>query len=394
MSSEYVAPGVFVHEIPTGSHAIVGASTADTAFLGWTQSGPILEPTILESLIEFEAAFGASSDAPVAIALRSFFENGGERALVVRLAPGTNDRTPGAGAYHDAIVALARGPRFNLLCIPPDPAEGDVALEVLEAALRACVASRAILLIDAPAAWSADPRDAVSRASSGIGSLASALGGQSARNAAVYFPRLLSADPLRPSQTRQRAPAAAVAGVIARTDRTRGVWKAPAGRAATVAGSPTLAVNLTDTENQQLNGLAINCLRTFGTAGTVIWGARTLRGADQSNDDYKYLPVRRLALYIEDSVDRGLQWATSEANDDSLWARLRGSVGGFMHGLFKAGAFQGLTPNQAFFVKCDRDTTPQIDLSRGILNVEIGFAPLRPAEFVVIRITLLMHDPA
>jgi hypothetical protein len=143
---------------------------------------------------------------------------------------------------------------------------------------------------------------------------------------------------------------------------------------------------MTDAENGQLNPLGVNCLRSFPVLGQVVWGSRTLKGADALADDYKYIPVRRTALYIEESLYRGLKWAVFEPNDDRLWGQIRLSVGSFLQGLFRKGAFQGTSPKDAYFVKCDKDTTTQSDIDAGIVNVVVGFAPLKPAEFVVIQL--------
>ena len=183
-----------------------------------------------------------------------------------------------------------------------------------------------------------------------------------------------------------RVPCGIVAGVMARTDTQRGVWKAPAGVDASVNGVAALQVSLNDAENGMLNPLGINCLRFFPVSGRVVWGSRTLRGADQLADEYKYVPVRRLALFIEESLYRGTQWIVFEPNDEPLWAQIRLNVGAFMHGLFRQGAFQGQKPNDAYFVKCDKETTTQADINLGIVNILVGFAPLKPAEFVVIKI--------
>jgi phage tail sheath protein FI len=164
------------------------------------------------------------------------------------------------------------------------------------------------------------------------------------------------------------------------------VWKAPAGFDATLVGVPQLAVPLTDAENGELNPHGINCLRALPATGRVVWGARTLRGSDQLADEYKYVPVRRTALFIEESLYRGLKWAVFEPNDEPLWAQIRLNVGAFMHNLFRQGAFQGSSPRDAYFVRCDKDTTTQNDINLGIVNVVVGFAPLKPAEFVVLKL--------
>jgi hypothetical protein len=180
-----------------------------------------------------------------------------------------------------------------------------------------------------------------------------------------------------------------MAGLYARTDGNRGVWKAPAGTDANLAGVQSMAVPMTDGENGSLNPLGVNCLRTFPVYGAVSWGARTLRGADQMASEYKYVPVRRLALYIEESLYRGTQWVVFEPNDEPLWAQIRLNIGAFMNGLFRQSAFQGSSPREAYLVKCDRETTTQDDINRGVVNILVGFAPLKPAEFVVISIQQL-----
>jgi hypothetical protein len=178
----------------------------------------------------------------------------------------------------------------------------------------------------------------------------------------------------------------AVAGIFARTDAQRGVWKAPAGTDATLDGVAELAVTLTDNEIGKLNPIAVNCLRAAPAAGHVIWGARTRNGADRLASEWKYLPVRRTALFLEESLYRGTQWVVFEPNDEPLWSQIRLNVGAFMNNLFKQGAFAGTTPKEAFFVKCDSETTTQDDVNLGIVNIIVGFAPLKPAEFVVISL--------
>ncbi len=241
-----------------------------------------------------------------------------------------------------------------------------------------------MLIVDSPAAWSKNKDTAAADATKGLPDLG--LSGEAARNAALYFPRVIQSDPMREGQLDTFVPCGIIAGVMARTDVSRGVWKAPAGLDATINGIQDFQVNLNDPENGMLNPLGINCLRAFAVGGRVVWGARTLRGADQLADEYKYVPVRRLALYIEESLYRGTQWVVFEPNDEPLWAQIRLNIGAFMHGLFRQGAFQGKTPRDAYFVKCDKETTTQNDINLGIVNIVVGFAPLKPAEFVIIKI--------
>lgn len=205
-------------------------------------------------------------------------------------------------------------------------------------------------------------------------------------HAALFFPRLRKRDPLLGGQMDTFAPCGAVAGVMARTDANRGVWKAPAGTNASILGAAELTVKFTDAENGLLNPSAVNCLRSFPALGRVVWGSRTLKGSDQLADDFKYVPVRRLALFIEESLYRGTQWVVFEPNDEPLWAQIRLSVGAFMQRLFGQGAFQGASPGEAYFVECDSETATQDDINRGIVNIIVGFAPLQPAEFVIISI--------
>jgi phage tail sheath protein FI len=209
------------------------------------------------------------------------------------------------------------------------------------------------------------------------------LSGVPARNVALFFPRLKQSDPQRQGQIDTFVPCGIIAGVMASTDAQRGVWKAPAGISAALNNIQALAVPLTNDENGMLNPIGVNCLRTFPLVGSVVWGSRTLRGADLLADEYKYIPVRRTALFIEESLYRGTQWVVFEPNDEPLWASIRLNVGAFMHNLFRQGAFQG--PRRRYFV-CDKDTTTQNDIDAGIVNIVVGFAPLKPAEFVVIQL--------
>ncbi|MEO0643943.1 MAG: phage tail sheath C-terminal domain-containing protein, partial [Pseudomonadota bacterium] len=269
--------------------------------------------------------------------------------------------------------------------IPPVDRGANVAKGLREAAAKFCRERRALFIVDPPSAWDAiaDTAAATAKTSVAAGEIMALA---DADHAAIYFPRLRKRDPLRGGQVDTFPPCGAVAGIMARTDTQRGIFKSPAGLSATVVGTEALTVKLTDDENGLLNPVAVNCLRTFPNIGRTVWGARTLKGADQLSDDYKYVSVRRLALFIEESLFRGTQWAVFEGNDEPLWAQIRLSVGSFMQRLFLQGAFQGASPKEAYFVKCDASTTTQDDINRGIVNIVVGFAPLQPAEFVVISI--------
>jgi phage tail sheath protein FI len=220
-----------------------------------------------------------------------------------------------------------------------------------------------------------------------------ALTGADALNSALYFPWVKCSDPLQENHIRDFPPCGFIAGLYARSDRTRGVWEAPAGSDATLIGAAGAALALTDGESRILNSRGINSIRTLPGHGTVAWGSRTLHGADQLASEWKYVPVRRLALYIEESLFRGTKWAVFEPNDEPLWAQIRLNVGTFMHDLFMQGAFPGTLPRDAYFVKCDKDTTTQNDIDQGVVNIVVGFAPIKPAEFVVITIQQIACRP-
>jgi phage tail sheath protein FI len=301
------------------------------------------------------------------------------------LVPATDN---GKGMY-----ALARADLFNLLVIPPAlPASGTGDERVLRAELKGTAAKfaqdhRALFLVDPDPDW-AEPSDVTP--SSGLETyVASIVSGDQKRNAALYFPYLRAPDSLQGNAVMEYPPAGAIAGVMARTDAERGVWKAPAGLDAGLSGVQELTTKLTDGENGILNPLAVNCLRTFPASGHVVWGARTLAGNDKLTSEWKYVPVRRTALYLEESLYRGTQWVVFEPNDEPLWAQIRLNVGAFMQDLFRKGAFQGRTPREAYLVKCDAETTTQTDIINGVVNVLVGFAPLKPAEFVIVQIQQL-----
>jgi phage tail sheath protein FI len=296
-------------------------------------------------------------------------------------------------ATKTGIFALEDVDLFNLLCIPraamvsgdnaldPDPATAaNQAAAILTAGRNYCESRRAFLLVDTP-----NNIDEVQE----IREWLEANANLRHKNAALYFPRVLVPDPLDDFRLREVGAGGTMAGLYARTDATRGVWKAPAGTEATLTNVQQLDYLLSDAENGVLNPLAINCLRTFPVYGRVAWGARTLEGADQQASEWKYVPVRRLALYVEESLYRGTQWVVFEPNDEPLWAQIRLNVGAFMQSLFLQGAFQGSTPRQAYLVKCDHETTTQDDVNRGIVNILVGFAPLKPAEFVILKIQQL-----
>jgi phage tail sheath protein FI len=294
---------------------------------------------------------------------------------------GTQISAAGLRATKQGVFALEKADLFNLLCVPPFSAAADVDQTTWDAAVGYARERRAMVLVDPP--FHTNGWDEASDVTA-----ANAITGVATRseNAALFFPRIRAANPLNENRPEPFAPCGAVAGVIARTDSARGVWKSAAGIDATLSGVLALDVNLTDPENGTINPLGVNCLRSFPNTGPIVWGSRTLKGADQLASEWKYLAVRRTALFLEESLYRGTQWVVFEPNDEPLWAQIRLNVGAFMQNLFRQGAFQGRTPREAYFVKCDRETTTQADINLGIVNILVGFAPLKPAEFVVIKI--------
>nr|WP_274387864.1 phage tail sheath C-terminal domain-containing protein [Salsipaludibacter albus] len=290
------------------------------------------------------------------------------------------------------LYALEDADLVNLIVVPPytDPGagvpvtEGGVDAQVVTDTIAYAEARRAMVVLDPPSDW-ASVDDAEDDATATP--LPDAV--PASKNAVMYFPRIRKPDPLRDLQLGTFAPSGAIAGVIARTDTERGVWKAPAGLDATVRGVSQLEIPLTDAEVGRLNPHGINCLRAAPAAGHVVWGARTRVGSDRLASEWKYVPVRRTALFLEESLYRGTQWVVFEPNDEPLWSQVRLNIGAFLTTLFRQGAFAGSTPREAFFVKCDAETTTQADIDLGRVNIVVGFAPLKPAEFVVISLQQL-----
>jgi phage tail sheath protein FI len=291
-------------------------------------------------------------------------------------ATGSDGTAPLATDYDRAYQIIDKEvDLFNLLVLPPS-ANSPIAVQSLYGLASVfCQQRRAFLLMDPPEAWTT-AQQAIDT-TTGVNSLRLGLVKD---YSALFFPRVTITDRERKINI---GPAGAIAGLMGRIDATRGVWKAPAGTEADLRGVVGLEYRFSDGENGVLNPRAINTLRIFPN-GIVNWGARTMDGDDNFGSEYKYIPIRRLALFIEESLYRGLKWVVFEPNDEPLWAQIRLNVGAFMHNLFRQGAFQGQTPREAYFVKCDKETTTQNDRNLGIVNIIVGFAPLKPAEFVIL----------
>lgn len=379
---------MYIEEIRENTRTITGVATSITSFVGSAKRGPFNKPVTIHSFEQYETTFGGLyKSSAMSYAVYHYFINGGLDAIIVRAISTRKNAVKqvlGNRVKKTGIYALDKIKIFNILCIPGFTSTGDTPKSVYDAALEYCKERKAILLIDPPSSW-------VSMEEANIDNDSNMP--HRSENGAIFFPRILTADPKQDDLIRDFPPCGAVAGVIARSDSRRGVWNAPAGLDATLTGTIGLTINLTDDEQGVLNPKAINCLRVFPQTGPVIWGSRTMVGADELGSQWKYLPIRRTALFIEESLYRGTQWVVFEPNDEPLWSQIKLNVSAFMQDLFRRGAFQGSTPKEAYFVKCDKETMTSDDINRGTVNILVGFAPLKPAEFIVIKIQQKVQKP-
>ena len=324
--------------------------------------------------------------------LGSAFASGTQVLAYKAGADGDPNGQPDDNEFLDAISSLEQpDPFFNILCLPdvvrPTP-DDPMALQhsnagaIYAEAARICAEKHAFLLIDPP------PNVTDVLSAEAWKSLKIPF---SSTHSAAYFPNVLVDDPLEPGSIRSHPPSGAMAGVIARTDAQYGVWQAPAGTEAVLASVYGPEVELSYEEQGILNPIALNVIRRFPIFGTVSFGSRTVDGANAIASDWKYIPVRRTASYILRSLSEGLRWAVHKPNGESLWAQLRLAATSFMHGMFRQGAFKGVSARQAYFVMCDASTTTQDDIDQGVVNIVIGFAPLKPAEFVVITLRQIVQ---
>lgn len=382
-------PGVYVQETNFHPAHISASPTSVTAFVGLAANGPVHQPVVVRSALECEHIFGPDLPGSTLLpSVRLYFLNGGLQAVIVRLPPGASAQTTWVPALkaarlrREGVYALDTV-NFNLLCLPPPSAGRDFSAATWARAAAYCRQRGAVLLVDAPAAW-----HDLSTAIAGMEALRAAVGPTAASHAAVYHPRLRVQDPQHQGASLDVAPGGAVAGLIARTDAQRGVWKAPAGTEAGLSCAMEPTQKLSDATQAPLNAAGLNGLRVFAGKGLVVWGARTLAGADGQASEWKYLPVRRLALQVQRSVEASAGWVVFEPNDEPLWTRLQAAVQDFLFALWRQGAMMGMKPEEAFFVRCDRSTMTPADITAGRVQLFIGLAALKPAEFVVVQLTL------
>lgn len=374
---DYSYPGVYVEEISV-PREIAGVATSTTAFVGFTPMGPLNQPTKIGSVLQYEAAFGTISLAqPLSSSVRDFFLNGGREAVIVRAgASGRAEALIGKAKAKTGLHALADAEEHIGLLVVPDAAylsEKDAAA-VTNAAASFAEEHGIFHIADIPRAVASKGHDAAVQWSKTLAQ---------SRNMAIYYPWVggpKKADKARP-------PSGVAAGIYARIDQTRGVWKAPAGEDAVAMGVTTVAQAVTAADVETLKAAGINAVRKIAGSGIVLWGARTL-AASAAESDWKYVNIRRFVLFLERSIEDGLQWTVFEPNGETLWAAIRLEVSAFLHTAWRAGALQGATPKDAYFVRCDATTMTQDDIDNGRLIVLIGVAPVKPAEFVVIRICI------
>jgi len=440
----YQTPGVYVEEISTLPPSVAGVSTAIPAFIGYTQTseknGADLTgtPTRISTLMEYERLFGGPADTTFTVevddadnilgvtasspaflmyyAVSMFFKNGGGGCYVVSV--GSYAKKPAKKELAAGLDALKKEDEPTLILMPEAVLLGSADYHEL------CVnmLSQCAALKDRFAIF--DVQDG----EKGVDEFRDKIGTAYLSYGAAYYPFLMTTlshyytdpsvavtkdgskskkeqsdqtlDQLKEAQTalynkiklelsKQRVvmpPASAVAGVYARVDREQGVWKAPANESLMGVIGPT--VKITHDEQARLNvhpqtGKSINAIRAFSGQGILIWGARTLAGND---NEWRYISVRRLFNMVEESIQKATGFAVFENNDAMTWLKIKSMIESFLDGLWRQGAFAGASPEEAYFVNVGLGTTmTQDDILNGIMNIEIGLAAVRPAEFIVLK---------
>jgi|WetSurMetagenome_2_1015567.scaffolds.fasta_scaffold162717_1 uncharacterized protein len=373
---EYLSPGVYVEEIEIGAKPIEGVSTSTVGFVGMAEKGDNDKPVLITNWGQFTETFGRyTSERPyLAPAVYGFFANGGSRCYVVKVRDSAEDGdyvgTDGGPGKRTGLQAFNEIDEINIVCIP-----GVTSMTVQTAMITHCenLKDRFCILDSAGdadmSAIQSQKEDVVS--SRGYG--------------ALYYPWIkVSIETMDGGKLKLiqdfTPPSGYIAGIYARSDTERGVHKAPANEI--IRGALEIKLSITKGEQDILNPKGINCTRAFPGRGIRVWGART------TSDDalWKYVNVRRLFLYLEESIDEGTQWVVFEPNNEKLWARVRATITEFLTRVWKDGALMGTKPEEAFFVRCDRTTMTQDDIDNGRLICLIGAAPVKPAEFVIFRI--------
>lgn len=374
MKKIHSTPGAPIHKPPYVPPVIESASTSTAAIIGSFPKGSMTSPQQVRTWVAFEKEYGGlETEALSSLCIKQFFDNEGKAIWVVRIGTG---QIKGVAPFLQGLSLLDRIGGFNILFIPQTEQLPDThAIKVMHAAIALVGKHRAMYVLDVPQLDA--PRQTVRTLTSWLNQQS----GLNHPNVAMYVPRVQVPPFLKKAPLHIPA-SGAMAGVWARTDQQQGIWKAPAGTAAILHGVQGIEQTLTQPEMGQLTQLGINPIRQTSSSQVVAWGARTL----SSNREWQYLAVRRLALFLETSIQQGLGWVVDKPNDEPLWAHIRQTVDVFLQSLFRQGAFQGQKSQEAYFVKCGPDTISSADQTAGNVNIMIGFAPLKPAEFIILTI--------
>ncbi|MSP60388.1 MAG: phage tail sheath family protein [Myxococcales bacterium] len=400
MATSYLSPGVYVEEVDRGSKPIEAVGTNTVGFLGESMMGPANQAVLCTNWSQFVKTFGDFTQSThLAHAVYGFFNNGGSRCFVVNVgAPVSLDIEPAVAgsaapagdkkdpAKVDAPKAATKSPDRDGLYIGKDNGPGartglKCFEEIDEISIVAAPGQITPAVADALLSHCENRKDrfAILDSPEGIaGGVDKLPRPRDSKYGAYYFPWIQVYDPERGNVF--IPPSGHIAGVYARTDNERGVHKAPANEI--VRGALGLKYNVSKGEQDILNPKGINCIRTMQGGGIRIWGARTL----SSDPSWRYINVRRLFIMVETSIERATQWVVFEPNDHRLWKRVTRTISSFLTLVWRQGALFGETPEKAFYVKCDEETNPPETIDVGQLIVEIGLAPVKPAEFVIFRI--------
>lgn len=374
MKKIHSTPGASIHKPTYVPPVIESASTSTAAIIGSFPKGSMTSPQQVRTWVAFEKEYGGlETEALSSLCIKQFFDNEGKAIWVVRIGTG---QIKGVAPFLQGLSLLDRIGGFNILFIPQTEQLPDThAILVMHAAIALVGKHRAMYVLDVPQLDT--PRQTVRTLTSWLNQQS----GLNHPNVAMYVPRVQVPPFLKKAPLHIPA-SGAMAGVWARTDQQQGIWKAPAGTAAILHGVQGIEQTLTQPEMGQLTQLGINPIRQTSPSQFVAWGARTL----SPTREWQYLAVRRLALFLETSIQQGLGWVVDKPNDEPLWAHIRQTVDVFLQSLFRQGAFQGQKSQEAYFVKCGRDTISSADQTAGNVNIMIGFAPLKPAEFIIFTI--------
>lgn len=387
----YLTPGIYVEEVSAGTRSIQGVGTTTAAFVGRAPNpeAHLNEAVAINGWAQFlkEYTKPGSPSTDLARAVYGFFENGGPRCFIVNI--GDSRSIAGDARQRGGLVALESVDEVAMVAAPGywDAASHDALLTHCEKL------KDRICLLDPPedvddiarltrVATVTAPGTKEEGAGAGGGPGLPDLHPRISDRGfgAFYYPWFTVRDPLAPDTLVNVPPSGHMAGICARTDVTRGVHKAPANEV--VRGALGLVRNVTREEQAELNSNGVNCIRYFPRAGIRVWGARTVA----SDAEWRYLNVRRLFNFVEESIAQGTGWTVFEPNDRTLWKSIRRDVSAFLLRLWRDGALMGRTPEEAFYVQCDEQTNPQENIDAGQVTAVIGLAPVKPAEFIVFRI--------